>query len=253
MADIAFLITRSPSPCEPTAVVDHARALGLPLEVQDDQSSAGATELASFSFGDGRPGMMVCTFLPVPHPDALNMAIGPLSPTTEDLQAASSHMILVGFGIEGTTVERDALMYQFAAAVSRATDAVAVAVGPAVNFQRADVFADLAGLIPEHGMPSELAITVTTEIEPEATMSIMTHGLDRFQREEFVLHADPEGEGAMALIFDMARWVMADPNMRLPTGDTVGRTEDEKLLIGRRPHPSTEGAEVITLTPLNNS
>lgn len=161
MADIAFLLTRSDTPPDPTLVVEHAAAFDIPLEINSDSSPEGATELTSFGCTNGRPGIMVCTFLPVPHPDAASMAVGPLSPTADAIAAARSHMILVGFGIEGTTAERDAVMYLFTAAVAQATDAVAAMLGPADNFHRADAFIDLVSQIPNDGVPPELQVRET--------------------------------------------------------------------------------------------
>jgi hypothetical protein len=41
--------------------------------------------------------------------------------------------------------------------------------------------------------------------------------------------------------------MLADPDKHLPTGDTVGRTEDEKIVIQRVPDPTAKGPEVIRL------
>ncbi len=167
MADIAFLITRSSTPCDPATVVQHASDLSLKLAISpNDNSSNGATELLSFSCNDGRPGMLVCTFLPVPHPDASSLPVGALSPTADELAEGRSHIILVGFGVEGTPEERDAVMYLFAAAVARSTDAVGAMLGSATSLHRADAFLDLVAQIPEHGIPPELNVQPQ---DPETT------------------------------------------------------------------------------------
>lgn len=150
MADIAFLITGSKLPPDPSRIVENARALSLSLATTADALQSGA-ETQSFSFDNERPGILMSTFIPVQHPDVANLSSGPHPPNDADVQAASSHMILIGFGIEGSENERDALMSVFTAAVCRSTDSVAAMVGQDANFQRADRFTELVGLIPDEG------------------------------------------------------------------------------------------------------
>jgi len=48
-------------------------------------------------------------------------------------------------------------------------------------------------------------------------------------------------------VFAIARGLLADPPMVLPTGDTTGRTADEKVRIERVPSPTGDGPDVIYL------
>jgi len=78
-------------------------------------------------------------------------------------------------------------------------------------------------------------------------MSMLTHGLVRYGREEFFVTASQGGKAAMDFIVGLARWMLMDPNKQLPTGDTVGRTPHEKVRVQRVPNPTGEGPEVIRL------
>ena len=48
-------------------------------------------------------------------------------------------------------------------------------------------------------------------------------------------------------MFGLVRWMLSDPNKHLPTGDTIGRDADEKLVVQRVPNPTGRGPEVIRL------
>jgi len=82
---------------------------------------------------------------------------------------------------------------------------------------------------------------------PDERMSMLTHGLVRYGREEFFVTASQGGKAAMDFIVGLARWMLMDPNKQLPTGDTVGRTPHEKVRVQRVPNPTGEGPEVIRL------
>jgi hypothetical protein len=78
-------------------------------------------------------------------------------------------------------------------------------------------------------------------------MSFLTHGLVRYGREEFLVTRPVSGEGALDLVFSMARWMLQDADKHLPTGDTLGRSEDETILIQREPNPTGSEDVVIRL------
>jgi hypothetical protein len=90
-----------------------------------------------------------------------------------------------------------------------------------------------------------VAVDVTAAQESPTRMSFLTHGLQRYGRDEFYVTCPVEGRGALSFVFDMARWMLTDPDKHLPTGDTVGRSEDERLAIQRVPNPTGKGPEVI--------
>jgi hypothetical protein len=78
-------------------------------------------------------------------------------------------------------------------------------------------------------------------------MSFMTHGLTRYGREEFYITCSRTGQGALDFVYMMVRWMITDPEKHLPTGDTLGRTAEERLVVQRVPHPGGGGDDVIRL------
>ena len=92
-----------------------------------------------------------------------------------------------------------------------------------------------------------VAVDITAAQESPSRMSFLTHGLRRYGREEFFMTCAIEGKGALAFVLSMTRWMLADPDKHLPTGDTVGRDADEKVPVQRVPNPTGDGTEVIRL------
>ena len=144
MVDVAFILTKSDRPFTAASVAEHASTFKLPLVVSNETTPDQATELSSFSLNDGRPGLLVSTFLPVPHPDTASIGSGPDAPTRDHVALVRSHIVLVGFGIEGNSEAREALMHQFAATVALSTDAVAAMLGSGTDFVRHEIFIESA-------------------------------------------------------------------------------------------------------------
>ena len=114
---------------------------------------------------------------------------------------------------------------------------------------RARLFAEYARHAADEGQPLgvEVAVDITAAQESPSRMSFLTHGLRRYGREEFFVTCAIEGKGALAFVLSMTRWMLADPDKHLPTGDTVGRDADEKVPVQRVPNPTGDGTEVIRL------
>ncbi len=83
--------------------------------------------------------------------------------------------------------------------------------------------------------------------EGDDRMSFLTHGPQRYGREEFWVTAARDGNEALEFTWMMARWMIYDPSEQLPTGDTIGRTAEEKIRVRRVLSPTGEGPEVIRL------
>ena len=177
------------------------------------------------------------------------MPLGITSPPPEDIAAAPAHLVVGAVGLTGDDRDRDTVMAKLTAAVVDCTDAVAAMLGHGVILHRAGIFADAAKLAAdEHGpLPVELAVDITAAPESATRMSFLTHGMQRYGREELYVTCPIEGTGALSFVYAIARWMLADPTVRLPTGDTVGRTAEEKLPVQRVPSPTGEGPKVIRL------
>jgi hypothetical protein len=184
-----------------------------------------------------------------PHPDAAGMPLGITSPPAEDVAAAPAHLVVGAVGLTGDERDRDTVLAKLTAAVVDCTDAVAAMLGHGAIFHRAGIFADAAKLAAdEHEpLPVELAVDITAAPESATHMSFLTHGMQRYGREELYITCPVEGTGALSLVYTIARWILGDPTVALPTGDTVGRTAEERLLVQRVPSPTGGGPDVIRL------
>jgi hypothetical protein len=243
MADLAFVLVRQPMAPAPDAVVAAAHRYGIGL------TAHGPSPDGVLTFDIPGGGTMSVVAIAVPLPDVTTRPVGMTSPPAEETAAATAHLIVAALGLTGSARERDTRMAMLAAAVIDTVDAVGAMLGHGIVVHRAALFADAARLAADEHEPLmvEVAVDVTAAEESPTRMSFLTHGLRRYGREEFYVTCPIQGTGALGFVLGMARWMLADPLKHLPTGDTVGRTEDEKILIQREPDPTGQGAEVIRL------
>jgi hypothetical protein len=241
MPDLAFVLTNTASYPDPERVVATGEALGIRLRHQ-----AGDADPLCFELDGG--GSFLVMLVGAPHPDAPNMAYGPTSPDRDQATAAPAHFILTALGLAGTARAKDTLMAGLTATVIRSTDAIGAMLGHGVVFHKAGLFADMAALGLEEGeLPAELAVDITAAPEPGERMSFLTHGMQRYGREEFYVTCPVTGRGALSFVFSMVRWMLSDLEKQLPTGDTVGRSAEERLTVQRVPNPTGSDDSVIRL------
>ncbi|MEW5743565.1 MAG: hypothetical protein AB1938_31930 [Myxococcota bacterium] len=222
-------------------MVASAKKLGIVLEPRD-----GGGEPQAFSIAAG--GEFFVMLMPAPHPDAPRMPYGPTSPSIEEATQAPAHFVLTAMGIEGDERRRDLVMALLTACVIDHTDAVGAMLGHGVVFHRAPLFSKLAALGAQKGLlPPEIAIDVTAANEGGGRMSFLSHNMTRYGREDFFVTCPVEGKGAFDFLLMMVRWLYTDLEKVLRTGDTVGRTADEKIAIQRVPNPTGSGQTVIRL------
>ena len=221
MADLAFVLLRQAVEPQPTQVITAARRYGFELMLHSPALDGGGL---AFDLTDGA-GMIV-TLVGVPHPDAVEMPVGVTSPPPEEIAASSAHLIVGTVGLTGDERARDTVLAQLTAAVLDCVDAVGAQLGHGVTFHRAGIFAGAAKLAADQQeqLPVEVAVDVTAAQESASRMSFLTHGLVRYGREELFVTCEIEGKGALSFVYDLARWLLAQPSGYPPTGDTVGRT-----------------------------
>ena len=222
--------------------------LVIEKDVHDSDSEDGP-EIWSFGLSDGRS--IFVSHMPAPHPDVEGMPRGPMSPEDMDeLINAPAHFIVVLMGEEDEANPEpgDIEMAALTSAVMQGCDPVGVLKMPGILFHRPELFAEAARKSVEDGTLSMLiGIDVTVAMESEQQMSFLTHNMQRFGREELYVTAPVNAKGAFGFVLDIAGWMLDDREYQLPTGETVGRTAEEKIRIQRVPNPTGEGAEVIKL------
>jgi hypothetical protein len=238
MPAVAFVLLERAEPPDPTVLVRSAATFGHTL-VHEPGSSAPSV----FAIDGG--GSLMVMLIDAPHPDAAHMLAGLAGPSAEDLQRVTAHYILVMQGGPEELRGQDTMLAQLTVTV-RASPAVAAMLGHGISFHRADFFADMVEADATR-LPLMVCVDVTREPEADERMSFLTHGLVRYGREEFLVSASRHGTGALEFLLAMARWMVLDPSKQLPTGDTVGRTADERIVVQRVPSPLQPGTEVICL------
>lgn len=242
MVDLAFLLVNEAKYPEPARVVAEAERLGIALEHQPGDESE------PMSFGMANGGTFLLMLVEAPHPDAPNMAYGPTSPAREEAVAAPAHFIATGLGLEGDERARDLVMAKLASSVIANTAAVGAMLGHGVIFHKAGLFHGMTELGVEEGeLPSELICDITVAPEGDDRMSFLTHGLQRYGREELYVTCSTRGKGGLDFVFSIARWLLGDMEKQLPTGDTIGRSAEEKVTVQRVPNPTGRGDQVMLL------
>jgi hypothetical protein len=237
--DIAFVIANEQRYPDAQAIIASAHRLGLSLSwIGDDPL---CFELAG-------AGSFIAMLLPMPHPDAAHMPAGVTSPSSDELAAATTHFVLTATGLAGEPRERDLTMAALTAAIVENTSAIGAMLAHGVIFHKAQLFAELAALGVEQGaLPPELAVDITAARESDIRMSFLTHNLQRYGREELYVTCPVDGQGALDFVFSLVRWMLTDPDKQFPTGDTLGRTANERIPIQRVDNPTGEGPPVLLL------
>jgi hypothetical protein len=237
---LSFVLLERAELPDSEVLVSTARSLGLSLQVEPDSDGGGVAYAIEGS------GSLLVTLMPVPHPDAEGMPSGLASPEEEALEGMTAHYVVTALGLPEDPRIRDALMAALTAAVVRASPAIAAMLGHGVVFHRAEFFTEVVETA-QASLPALICVDVTIAPDGDERMSFLTHGLHRYGREEFHVTASRAGEGALDFLVGLIEWMLADPDKVLPTGDTVGRNADEKVLIQRTANPTGEGPEVIRL------
>ncbi len=237
---LGFLLTRS-TEVDVERLVTAARDLGVGLVlVPSDKDGIHAFDVE----GGGHLFVMP---LAVAHPDARGMLMLPLSPDAAALDRAQAHVIVTAMGLPGSLVAKDATMARLIAATVQGTEAEGAMMGHGILFYKAPLFSGMVGNARPGELPVEICVDLTMGPEPDGRFGFLTHGLQRYGREEFFVTTTGDKNAALDFTWMMARWMIMEPDKHLPTGDTLGRSAEEKILVQRVPSPSGEGPDVIRL------
>lgn len=238
--DLATVLLDQPVALDANAIASAAARLGLTLR------TIGTGDVTSFEMeggGDVHLGLVKAT-----HPGASEPVFGPLAIDPSAIRDTRAHVLVTGRGLEGDVGERDRLMLWLVAATLEATGGVSASLAPGVIFHRPGLVMDFAKLAAESGeLPFEAAVDITSARESEYRMSFLTHGLERHGSEDVFVTASVNGKGAVDFLLRVGRWFFTQPEMRLPTGDTVGRSTSEHVTIQRVPSPVDPSRTVVRL------
>lgn len=241
MADLAFIATRTHGTIDPDEVVAAAAEIGVVWTALPRDTPDGPLSFDT----DG--ATVIVTTIATMHPDIPHMPVGPTGADPEELQATQGHVIVTATGLIGDEVQRDCDMASFTAAVVGATDAVGAMLGHNTYFHRADVFQQIvAGNAAEGRQPIPILISVTVAGDGSGRMSFLSHGMQRYGKEDLYVTCPVEGAGAVPFVFDTISWFF-DLEAPLPTGDSIGRDESESIMIQRVTSPADANSVVVRL------
>lgn len=239
--DLAFVLTRSDSPPEFAAIIDNARTLGQRLA-----HAGGDGSTLSFDIDGG--GALWVTFIPVPYPDTAHESHSLLAPTAEQLLTADAHVIVAATNLPGSVRDRDAALLRLTAAVLRSTSAVAAMPSPDVGLLHAPLFDNLAAqALDADSIPALLAVGLSVTTAASGRTAVLTRGLARHEREELLVTTTAVASDALDFACAIADWLLCNPTEGLPTGDTVGRSADERVTVARVAHPDDPTRTVVHL------
>lgn len=241
MPVLSFVLVSEPVYPDPAVLVAAAADLGVPL-THVPREDDGAQVY------DGGDVSLIVMLAPMPHPDAPRMPRGPFSPPTGVLAAAPAHYIVTAQGLDGPARRIDLELLRLTAAVVKASSAVAAMLGHGIMFYPAKLFADLAETIAAgEEIPPLVTVDIIRANEGAGRVSLLSHGLVRYGHEEFFVHGPAGGRETLGFLLAMLSGAIAQPHQHLPTGDTVGRSMEEQILVTRVPDPSGTGPSVIRL------
>ena len=238
---VGFVLTRSDCMPDPQRVIEHARSLGEELRLVSGDE-------ATLSFDVASGGGLFVTFIPVPHPETASTPRSVLTPTVEDLLTAGAHFIVAVTDRPGSPRDLDAALVRLAAAVVRSTSAVAVVPWPGVGFLDAGAFVDMAmEAVDGASIPTALDIAIEVRATDRERVVLLTRGMVRPGREELLVTTRGAPGDAIEFAFAIGGWLLDDPRVRIPTGDTVGRSATERVRVQRTKHPDDPSTTVVQL------
>jgi hypothetical protein len=243
--DTAFVVTAQSAAPDPSVIVKHAREFGFELTHRPSDRPSDEDEALSFDIAGG--GYVLVAWLQLnAHPDA--HAFGPFSATADELKAARGTLVVTTPPIDAPLEQRDLRLAALASAVAGADGAIAVRSGHSLLLVKAALFTEMVRISLSAGaLVPEIAVDITTKHEFGPRMRFLTNGMERFGREELYVTCSIDGKGALPFMLDMVRWLLTDRAKQLPTGHTVGRTPEEKIVVRRVSNPERKGREVIKL------
>jgi len=241
---VSFVLVSTNAPPDPVQVIKAATQLGVGLAHE-----MGDPDTLNFRIETG--GTLIVALLPIPHPDAAHMPVGPTSPEPETIAHHVGHYIVTAFDLPDDPLQTALTMSIVTAALVQCSPAVAAKLGDGAIFHRADFFATVVETA-NGGIATEITVDITAAQESADRMSFLTHGLSKYDREEFYITSSTTETGVLEYLMELVRWIVTDPDKVLPTGDTVGPTAEKQVVVQRVPSP-IEGKPPVILLDMDTS
>ncbi len=220
---LAFVLLGAPRSPRATVIHQALEAWGLPAQAPegDDENVSVATDF----------GTLLVAYMPAPIPggeadSAARYSLGAFA-TEAQWRPHVAHLTVVLTETEHPrSLETLTRFTRAVAAIVQASDAHGVYWGSGRVAHDAAFFVGAA----DEDLPLILWSGVSIARGPNE-VSLLTTGLRQFELPELMVVAKPEdGNEALAYLFDLGGYVVGRGEA-IPAGDTVGRTQSEKMRV----------------------
>src|SRR6202171_4178538 len=162
----------------------------------------------------------------------------------KDLQGYGAHAVVFVSQAESHLAAFQALT-RLAAAVVRGTSALGVYMGGAGNVIRADVFVDMA---KDLDIPVALWVDLRCVASQDGRTGLFTVGLNQFGLLEIEIPSSPQQCGDLRMwTMSLASWLIEQRPV-VNSGETVGLSAEEKILVEHAPSMINREGPVMRLT-----
>ncbi len=228
---------------DPDRFLALAAGHGLPGCLAPEQPAGGRP----LAFELDAAGPLLIMPLPRPLPSAGAYPPTPWGPPAARIAAHTAHFVLALPGLPEPARRRDPVVVRAALALCEAVDGIGLALHHGVNLHRPEAVAACLRAGGPLDPPVEVVVDLRVLGRSQGRIGVLSVGMHRYGREELLVTTPGPPEEAVALLRGLARWLIVDPEKRLPTDDTVGRHPDERIPVQRIPHPERPGEALLRL------
>lgn len=245
MPALSFVLLSSPRPADADAVLS-AYAELFPKEPRPQHRQSGKPDVLELGTGDDTTFVAL---MPGPVPkreadEAAAFSLCALRPGGFTVPPHHAHLVVTTLGEATKTADGLARHTRVVAAVTRATQAVAVYEGSAGATHAPDFYVDVAS---DTAHPTMLWNGLSLRRDG-AQLELLSLGMAQLELPDLLLVAPvAEGNAALEFFFDLLAYV-AGLGERIPEGHTVGRDAEEKLVVRYVPSPLDEDVEVARVS-----
>lgn len=201
-----------------------------------------------FPVGDGRMAISL-----VPTPIAWERLEGPCRcawwwpEAAERMQAHRAHAIVALADHSGSSLERHLLLTQLAAVVAATSSAAGVFWSAGAVVHAPAAFVALANVVSAEEVLPELWINLRVAENADQTRCLFTTGLEAFgQREIEIPSSQRSAEEIVQFAYRVIQYLLVS-GASLQDGETIGRSDEEKIEVHYGPSMLDSDRQVMTL------
>ncbi len=243
---LAMVALNTPSMPSPAALAQGFKAIsGVSVDLTSLQAKDG-----NVVFGIGNDNAAIAL---MPRPIPWSHLEGPCATAwwwpdaTEKMKGHGSHVLVALVGDSGNFIQRCITLTHLAAAVAAHTDAAGIYWGGGTLVHDPQVFIEQAKDISLGNLPLHLWIDFRVEQNEDGSCRLFTTGLKVFNHMEIEI---PQCTKPPADILDFAHAIAAyviTSSKTIRDGETIGRSEAEKVRVSYAPSMSDSGTTVMRL------